>query len=176
MAAERHNEVLEILSWRMLERSKAPFIFRFLDPNKLSNTTLWIRGTIFFQRKLQQRDELDSTSLKNKVLSQEGIEITGADYQPFPAAGSPPVPKALKSGTYSFPIFQPGDSRDWKAGCCAPQCHHGPKGDVLGFRSLQDSGKHCKRRQRCQLRLVPGGTPSPAGLDVSHSPMNKSRA
>lgn len=69
MAAERHNEVLEILSWRMLERSKAPFIFRFLDPNKLSNTTLWIRGTIFFQRKLQQRDELDSTSLKNKVLS-----------------------------------------------------------------------------------------------------------
>lgn len=67
----------------MLERSKAPFILGFLDPNKLSNTTPWIRGTIFFQGKLQQRDELDSTGLKNKVLSQEGIEITGADYQPF---------------------------------------------------------------------------------------------
>lgn len=56
---------------------------------------------------------------------------------------SPPQTSPHIDGTHSISIFNPGDGGDRDACCCTTQGHKGAKGDIVGFRSPQDSCKNC---------------------------------
>lgn len=45
--------------------------------------------------------------------------------------------------THGISVFNPGDGGDRDACCCTAQGHKGAEGDIVGFRSPQDSGKNC---------------------------------
>lgn len=59
-----------------------------------------------------------------------------------PPAGLPQT-SPHTDGTHRISIFNPGDGGDRDACGCTAQGHKGAKGDIVGFRSPQDSGKNC---------------------------------
>ena len=54
-----------------------------------------------------------------------------------------PQTRPHTDGTHSNSVFNPGDGGDRDACGCTTQGHRGAKGDIVGFRSPQDSGKNC---------------------------------